>query len=118
MDPFTTAVIGWATNQAGAAGMQGLRRLLGDKQRDSLRRVVRMAIDSAVGELVAEGDRAVVREALRAGSAEVDTGGKDLLDLRDAISRQVGPSLAALRQRGYDWAPTDFVDSTIMLPLA
>jgi len=43
MDPFTTAVIGWATNQVGAAGMQGLRRLLGDKQRNSLRKGVHLS---------------------------------------------------------------------------
>lgn len=111
MDPFTTAVIGWATNQVGAAGMQGLRRLLGDKQRDSLRKVVRVAIESTVDELVAAaGDRAVVREALRAGSAEVDAGGKDLLDLRDAILRQVGPPMAALRQQGCELEPGRLVD--------
>ncbi len=110
MDPFTTAVIGWATNQVGAAGVQGLRRLLGDRQRDSLRKVVRVAIESAVGELVAAGDRAAVREALRAGSAEVAAGGKDLLDLREAILRQVGPSLAALRHRGHELEPGRLVD--------
>jgi tetratricopeptide (TPR) repeat protein len=110
MDPFTTAVIGWATNQVGAAGVHGLRRLLGDKQRDSLRKVVRVAIESAVDELVTVGDRAAARDALRAGSAEVDAGGKDLLDLRDAILRQVGPALAALRQQGCDLEPDRLVD--------
>lgn len=110
MDPFTTAVIGWATNQAGAAGVHRLRRLMVDKQRDSLRKVVRMAIDSAAGELASAGDRAAVREALRAGPAEVDAGGKDLLDLREAISRQVGPALAALRRQGYGLQPGRVVD--------
>ncbi|HEX6525738.1 MAG TPA: tetratricopeptide repeat protein [Streptosporangiaceae bacterium] len=70
-----------------------------------------MAIDSVVGELAGAGDRDAVREALRAGSAGVDAGGKDLLDLRDAISRQVGPPLAVLRQQGYDLKPERLVDA-------
>jgi tetratricopeptide (TPR) repeat protein len=110
MDPFTTAVIGWAANQAGSAGVQGVRRLLGDKQRASLRKVVRAAIESAAGELAADGDRAMVREALLAGSAVADAGGRDFLDLRDAIVRQVGPSLAALRQQGCELAPGRLAD--------
>jgi tetratricopeptide (TPR) repeat protein len=110
MDPFTTAVIGWAANQAGAAGVQGVRRLLGDKQRASLRTVVRAAIESAVGELAHDSGRAMVREALLAGSAVADAAGKDLLDLRDAIARQVGPLLAVLRQQGCDLEPDRLVD--------
>jgi hypothetical protein len=110
MDPFATAVIGWAANQAGSAGVYGVRRLLGDRQRASLHKVVRAAIESAVGELAADADRAMVREALLAGSAVADLGERDLLDLRDAITRQVGPSLAALRQQGCKLEPGRLVD--------
>src|SRR5713101_7776520 len=103
MDPFTTAVIGWSTNQVGTAGLHGLRRLLGNKQQDSLRKVVRVAIESAVADVVPAGDQEIVQDALLVESpdnAAVEAG--DVIDLREATLRQIGPRVASLTQQGYE----------------
>jgi len=104
VDSVTIAVIGWATSQAGTAGLLGLRHLLlGDRQQNTLRAVVGEAIDFAVEVVVAEDDRPFVREALlreSADSADVRVG--DVLDLREAVLARVGPQLRVLAEQGYE----------------
>jgi hypothetical protein len=104
VDPVTTAVISWATSQAGTAGLHGFRRLLGDKQQKVFRALVHQAIGSAINEVIAVDDRDVVRETLMrepVESAHLQV--KDVLDLREAILGSVGPQLAALAEQGYDF---------------
>lgn len=103
MDPVTTAVVGWATGQAGTMGLRGLNRfILGGKQQNALRAVVGEAISSTVEVVVDEGDRNVVREALLRESPDpADVRIKDILDLREAVLGQVGPRLEVLAEQGY-----------------
>ena len=65
LDPVSEAVISWLTNQAMTSGQRGLVRLLrGDTQQSALRKIAREAIERSVTEIVTEGDRCVVRDAL------------------------------------------------------
>jgi hypothetical protein len=103
MDPITTAVVGWATSQAGSAGSRGLRRLLlGDKRQNVLASVVRDAIDVTVQIIVAADDRELVREALQRELPDTnEVRIKDMLRLRSAVLSQVRPRLEILAEQGF-----------------
>jgi hypothetical protein len=92
VDPITAAIVGWAISQAGTTGLDLLKRLvLGDKQQDALRKVVREAIAAAVDETLAADFRKIVRETLLRESPDTaEARVTDALDLPGAIRRSCG----------------------------
>jgi hypothetical protein len=96
MDPVTTAVIGWATNEAGTAVMQGLKSRLGkDRQQTALGALARQSIEEAVDRAVDPDMRAPVLDALTREPPDSPVlQVQDMLGLREAISAAVGPRLA------------------------
>jgi tetratricopeptide (TPR) repeat protein len=108
VDALLDAVIAWLTNQAMAAGKGKLIRLLrGDRQQSVLRKIVQVATDRAVAEVVSRDDRCVVKQALLLegpGAAGLEI--SDVLGLHEAVLRFILPSLMAVAERGY-WADAD-----------
>ncbi len=104
MDPITTAILSWLTGEVGTAGV----RMIGsvarrDRQQRALAAIVAKAVDVAVDEVVADHERADVREALlRELPQDADAVGPgDILDLEAAASRVLGPRFELLEEQGY-----------------
>ena len=65
MDPFSTALIAWATGKGATASERALvRAWKGDAQSNELTKIAREAVASCVEEIVALPDRKVIEEAL------------------------------------------------------
>jgi hypothetical protein len=107
VDPITAAIVGWVISQVGTTGLDWVKRLvLGDKQQNALRKVVREAIAAAVDETLAADDRKIVRETLLRGSPDTaDVRVTDALDLRSTIRAQLRLRLVVLAEQGYDVDP-------------
>jgi hypothetical protein len=104
VDPITTAVLSWLTGEVGTAGVRIVGRLVrGDRQQRALEVVVARAVDIAVDEVVAERERADVREALLRELPQdaVAIAPGEILDLGTAVSRVLGPRLELLQEQGY-----------------
>jgi hypothetical protein len=103
VDPVTAALVGWLVGRVADTGARKLDQLLrGDKQANALRAVVAEAVQGAVDEVVAPGDRAVVRDALRRegpDSRGIDV--RDVLALREAVLRVVEPRVSVLADQGF-----------------
>jgi hypothetical protein len=104
VDPITTAILSWLTGEVGTAGVRivgGLAR--GDRQQRALETIVASSVDAAVDGVVADRERADVREALlRELPQDTDAVRPgDILDLETAVSRVLGPRLELLQEQGY-----------------
>ena len=104
MDPITTAILSWLTGEVGTAGVRiigGLAR--GDRQQRALETIVARSVNTAVDEVVADSERADVREALlRELPQDADAVRPgDIFDLETAVSRVLGPRLGLLQEQGY-----------------
>jgi hypothetical protein len=98
VDPIITPLVAWLVNRAlDASQRQVVRLLWGDKQQKALRRVVSVAVGTAVDEVVASDDRGIVEEALRRGGPDPpEIGIGDVLALREAVQHLISPRLAVL----------------------
>lgn len=104
MDPITAAILSWLTGEVGTAGVRIIGSLArGDRQQRALEMIVARSVDAAVDGVVADRERADVREALLRKLPQ-DTnavGPGDILDLETAVSRVLGPRLELLQGQGY-----------------
>jgi hypothetical protein len=104
MDPITTAILSWLTGEAGTAGVRIIGSLArGDRQQRALETIVARSVDAAVDGVVADPERADVRDALlRELPQDTDAVRPgDILDLDTAVSRVLGPRLELLQEQGY-----------------
>jgi tetratricopeptide (TPR) repeat protein len=109
VDPVTGAVLGWLVGQAGTAGKAGLGKLiLGDKQQNALRQIVREAVETATKDLA---DGVVLRAALLVDSPEAkQTEVVEVLDLTPALAGQVRPIVKLLAEQGYVFEADPLID--------
>jgi hypothetical protein len=104
MDPFTAALITWATGRSAAASLRALGRTWkGDPQSNALATLARQSVASCVKAVVPPSDADAVAEALlRDDGAATRLRVSDVPDLRHAILAALGERLEVLAEQWFD----------------
>jgi hypothetical protein len=112
MDPFSTALIGWATGKGATASERALvRAWKGDVQSNELTKIAREAVAACVEEIVALPDRKIIEEVLlRNQEASPNFQALESQDLRRAIVAALGQPLEILTEQGFDLDADRFID--------